>query len=66
MGEKRNVYNVLVGGPEGRRPFQRPAHEWEDNTEVNFEDVGWESVDWMCLAQGGDQWQVLVNTLMSL
>jgi hypothetical protein len=26
MGEGRNVYRVLVGNPEGRRPFERPRH----------------------------------------
>jgi len=31
MGEKRGVYRVLVGKPEGKRPFGRPRHRWEDN-----------------------------------
>jgi hypothetical protein len=29
-GEERNVYKVLVGKPEGRRPLGRPRRRWED------------------------------------
>jgi hypothetical protein len=29
-GEKRNVYRILVGMPEGKRPLGRPRHRWED------------------------------------
>jgi hypothetical protein len=29
MGERRGVYRVLVGTPEGKRPFGRPRHRWE-------------------------------------
>jgi hypothetical protein len=28
MGEKRNVYRLLVGKPEGKRPLGRPRHRW--------------------------------------
>jgi hypothetical protein len=30
MGEGRNVYRVLVGKPERKRPLERPRHRWED------------------------------------
>jgi hypothetical protein len=30
MGEGRNVYRILVGKPEGKRPLDRPRHRWED------------------------------------
>jgi hypothetical protein len=30
MGEGRNVYRVLVGKPDGRRPLGRPRRRWED------------------------------------
>jgi hypothetical protein len=33
MGEKRNVYRLLVGKPEGRRPVGRPRRKWIDNIE---------------------------------
>ena len=30
MGERRGVYRILVGKPEGKRPLGRPRHRWED------------------------------------
>jgi hypothetical protein len=35
MGERRVEYRVLVGKSEGRRPFGRPRHRWEDNIKIN-------------------------------
>jgi hypothetical protein len=26
----------LVGKPEGKRPFERPEHEWKDNIETDL------------------------------
>jgi len=34
MEEKRGVYTVLVGKPEGKRPLGKPRHRWEDNIEI--------------------------------
>jgi hypothetical protein len=51
----RNAYNILVGKPEGKRPLRRPRHRWEDNILMEFLEVGWESVDWIHLAQYRDQ-----------
>jgi hypothetical protein len=31
MGEGRNVYKVLVGKPEGKRPLVRPRRRWDQN-----------------------------------
>jgi hypothetical protein len=33
-GERRNVYRLLVGKPEGKRPLGRPRHRWIDNTKM--------------------------------
>jgi hypothetical protein len=32
MGERRGVYRVLVGKPEGKRPLGRPRRRWEDGS----------------------------------
>jgi len=34
MGEKRGVYRVLVGKPEGKRPLGRPRLRWEGNIKM--------------------------------
>jgi hypothetical protein len=39
MGERRGVYRVLVGKPEGNRPLGRPRRRWEDNIEINHHEV---------------------------
>jgi hypothetical protein len=31
MGDKRNVYRLLVGKPQGKRPLGRPRRRWIDN-----------------------------------
>jgi hypothetical protein len=38
MGEKRNVYRLLVRKPEGRRPLGRPRHRWIDNIKIDLLD----------------------------
>jgi hypothetical protein len=41
MGERRGVYRVFVGMPEGKRPLGRPRHRWEDNVKMNLQEMGW-------------------------
>jgi hypothetical protein len=40
MGEMRNVYSILIGKPEGKRPLGRPRHKWEDNIRMDLSEVG--------------------------
>jgi hypothetical protein len=49
--EMRNVYIVLVGKPEWKRPLGRPRYRWEEDIRVNLRETGWKDVDWMHLAQ---------------
>jgi len=42
MGERRGVYRVLVGKPEGKRPLGRPISRWKHNIWINLQEVGWE------------------------
>ena len=55
MGERRGVYRVLVGKPEGERPLGRPRHSWEDNTKMDLQEVGGGHMDWIELAQDRDR-----------
>jgi hypothetical protein len=56
----------LVGNPEVKKPLGRPRSRWEDNIKMDLEEVGWEGVDWIHLAQDRDQWRDLVITVMNL
>jgi len=40
MGERRGVYRVLVGKPEGKRQLGRPRRRWEDNIKKGLLVVG--------------------------
>jgi len=54
MGERRDVYRVLVRKPEGERPLGRDRCRWEDNIKMDFQELG-------C---GGMDWRALVNAVM--
>jgi hypothetical protein len=66
MGEEREVYKVLVGKPEGKRPLVRPRHRWEDWIRMDLRESGWGSVEWIQLAQNRGQWRAVMNTTMNL
>jgi len=40
MGDRRGVFRVLVGKPEGKRPLERPRRRWEDNIKTDLQEVG--------------------------
>jgi hypothetical protein len=66
MGEGRDAYRILVGRPEGRRPLGRPRRRWEDNIKMDLQEVRWEGVDWIDMAQDRDIWRAVVNAVMNL
>ena len=66
MGERKAMRRVLVGKPEGKRPLGRPRRRWEDNIEMDFQEVGGSCGDWMELAQDRGRWRELVSTMMKL
>jgi hypothetical protein len=45
MGEKRNVYRLLVGKPEGKRLLGRPRRRWINNIKVDLLEIGVSVVD---------------------
>jgi len=65
-GKRRGVYRVLVGKPEGKRPFGRHKRRWENNIKMDLQEVECGGMDWIDLAQDRDRWLELVNTLMKL
>jgi hypothetical protein len=64
MRAKRNVYRVLVGKPQGKRPLGGPKCRWLDNIIIDLREIGWDDMDWIDLAQDRDQWRALVNTVI--
>jgi hypothetical protein len=66
MGEKRNMYRLLVRKPEGKRPLGRPRRTWMDNIKMDLLETGLSVVDWIGLAQDRFRWRALVNAVMNL
>jgi hypothetical protein len=66
MGEKRNVYRLLVGKPEGKRPVGRPRRRWIYKIKMNLLEIGLSVLDWIGLAQDRYRWRALVNAVMNL
>jgi hypothetical protein len=66
MGEKRNVYRLLVGKQEGKGPLGRPRRRWIDNIKMDLLEIGLNVVDWIGLAQDRYSWRALVNSVMNL
>jgi hypothetical protein len=66
MGEKRNVYRLLVGEPEGKRPLGRPRCRWMDNIKMDILEIGLSVADWIGPAQDRYRWRALVNSVMNL
>jgi hypothetical protein len=54
-----------VGKPEGNRPLGRPRRRWVDNIKIDHREIEWDAMDLIDLAQDGNQWKALVNTMMN-
>jgi hypothetical protein len=48
--EERNVYKVLMGKLEEKRPLGIPRCRWEDGFKMDLRETGWGSVEWIQLA----------------
>ena len=63
---RRDVYRVLVGKPEGKRPLGRPRRRWEGNIKMALQDVGCEAMDWIDVSQNKERLWALVKAAMNL
>jgi len=66
MGERRGVYRLLVGKPEGKILLGRPRRRWEDNITMDLQEVECGGMDWIKLAQDKDRWRAFVTAVMNL
>ena len=66
MGDRRGACRVLVGKHEETRPLGRPRRRWQDNAKMDLQEVSWEGMDWIDLAQDRNRWRALVNAAMNL
>jgi hypothetical protein len=66
MGEKKNMYRLLVRNPDRKRPLERPRVWWASNIRMDAGEIGWGVVDWIGLVQNRASWRALVNAIMNL
>ena len=46
VGERKSVYTVLVGDPEGKIPFGKPRYT-QDNMKIDLKAIKWDNMDWI-------------------
>jgi hypothetical protein len=51
MGEKRNLYRILVGKPDQKRSLGNLRHRRVDNIKMDLRELVWGGMDWIDLAQ---------------
>jgi len=64
--DRRGAYRVLMGRPEGRRPFETPRHIYEDCIKIYLQEAEWGRIDWFDVALGRDRWRALVISVVNL
>jgi len=66
LGERRDVYRVLVRKPEEKSQLERHRRRWEDNIKIDLQEVGyglWTGSSWLKIGTGG---RAVVNAVMNL
>jgi hypothetical protein len=66
VGEKSGVKRVLLGKPEVRMHLGRSSCRWQDNINLDLQEMGCGGMDWIERAQDRDRWRALVNAVMNL
>jgi hypothetical protein len=66
MREGRDVYRVLVGMPERKRPVERPRRRGEDNIKMDLKKIKIDGANWIRLVQDRVCWRTFVNTTLNL
>jgi hypothetical protein len=66
MVEIKNTYNILVRKSEEKRPIGTLRRRWKYNIRMDFKGNRVGNVDWMHVAQDGNQWQSLLKTVINL
>ena len=66
MGDRRDVYRILVGKAEGKRPLGRPRRRWENNIKMDLQEMGCGGMDWIDLTQDRNRWRTFVNAVMNI
>jgi hypothetical protein len=61
-----HTYRVLVRKRGGKRLLERRRRWWKDNIDTDFQDIEWNGVDWVHVAQDGNTWRAPVPVVVNL
>jgi hypothetical protein len=64
MGKMRNVYKIVIGKPQEKRPLGRPRRRWKNNVETYLEEIVFQCV--IRTHQALDRVQYLVDINMEI
>jgi hypothetical protein len=64
--ERRGMCTGFDGKARGKRPLGRQRRRWKDGIRMDLKEIGWETVDWIQMAQDRDRLRALMNTVMNL
>jgi hypothetical protein len=56
MGDRRDLYRVLVEKPKVKNPLRRSRRRWENNIKMDLQEVGCGGMDWIELARDRDRY----------
>jgi hypothetical protein len=59
------VHGFGGGNLRGKRPLVLPRRRWDDDFELNVQEIRMLVVDRLDLAQGEDRWRALVNAMVN-
>jgi hypothetical protein len=65
-GGEEDLYNILVGKSERKRPLGRPRRRWVDDIKMDPVETGLSEMDWIGLVQDRYRWRALVNSVINL
>ena len=64
--EQNTILCIMLKLKEGKRPLERRRRRWDNDFNMDLQDVGFGSMNWSDLAQDRERWRVLVNAVMNL
>jgi hypothetical protein len=65
MEKIMNVYTILFGKPEWKRPFGKPRHRWEENIKIDLLEIWFAAVDQTYMARDTGLWWTLLNMIIN-
>jgi hypothetical protein len=66
IGESRSEYRDFVGKPKRTRTLGRHRCRWEVVIRMDLQEIEWEGIDWIDVAQDRDSLWDVVNTVLKI